>query len=135
MPVPKEAEALLARKDAATRIAVVGASNDPSKYGHTIVTDLASRGYAVLPVNPKEATIAGLSAFASPADVPDPVSIWNFVVPPKVTLGVLQGLDPERAGVVWLQPGSFDPGVLAFARGRYRHVIEGDCIMVVSRWA
>jgi hypothetical protein len=44
-----------------TRIAVVGASNSPSKFGNIIVKDLLRRGYTVVPVNLHETTIAGLA--------------------------------------------------------------------------
>jgi predicted CoA-binding protein len=61
------------------------------------------------------------------------VHIANFVVPPEVTLAVLRGLDPASVPVVWFQPGAFDEEVVSFARKRFRHVVAGDCIMVVTR--
>ena len=57
------AEATVLLRSTKTRIAVVGASNDPSKYGNIIVKNLMAHGYDVVPVNPKEATIAGLPAY------------------------------------------------------------------------
>jgi len=35
-------------------IALVGASNDPKKYGNKILLDLISKGYNVAPINNKE---------------------------------------------------------------------------------
>ncbi len=34
------------------RIALVGASKNPAKYGNIILKDLLSKGFEVLPVNP-----------------------------------------------------------------------------------
>jgi hypothetical protein len=127
------AEIMDSLRDRGTRIAVVGASNHPAKYGNIITRDLAAKGYPVFPVNPHETEIAGLVAYRTVGEVPAPVHIANFVVPPEVTLAVLRGLDPASVPVVWFQPGAFDEEVVSFARKRFRHVVAGDCIMVVTR--
>jgi len=41
-------------KDKNTSIALIGASNDPSKYGNKIFIDLTNKGFNVIPVNKKE---------------------------------------------------------------------------------
>lgn len=117
----------------ATRIAVVGASNDPSKYGNIIVNDLKRQGYVVLPVNPREATIAGLPVFRSLADVPKPVDIVDVVTPPPVTRKVLQDAAAAGIGLVWLQDGSFDDAVLEEAKAAPFKTVHHACIMVVAR--
>lgn len=121
------------RRGPATRIAVVGASNDPRKYGNIIVNRLKRRGYQVLPVNPKEATIAGLPAFRSLADVPKPVDIVDVVTPPAVTHIILKDAAAAGLPLVWLQDGSFDDAVLAAAQAAPFKTVHGACIMVVAR--
>ncbi len=118
-----------------TRIAVVGASNDPNKYGNIIVRDLHGRGYTVLPVNPREREIAGLRVYPTVADVPDPVHIVDFVTPPHITEQVLGQLDPAKAEVVFLQNGSWEQATLNLARGRFPVVVHDSCIMVLARTA
>jgi hypothetical protein len=127
----KDATALL--RFATTRIAVVGASNDPSKYGNIIVKNLMGHGYHVLPVNPKEAAIAGLPAFRSLADVPKPVHIVDVVTPPAVTLNVLKDAAAAGIDLVWLQDGSFDDEVLREAAAAPFKTVDHACIMVVAR--
>ena len=41
------------------KIALVGASNDKSKFGNRIYRDLRSKGYNVVPINPKDENIEG----------------------------------------------------------------------------
>jgi len=131
-PTPlDDAKALLRR--AATRIAVVGASNDPSKYGNIIVNNLKGHGYVVLPVNPKEPTIAGLPAYRSLADVPKPVDIVNVVTPPPVTRKVLKDAAAAGISLVWLQDGSFDDAVLEDAKTAPFKTVHHACVMVVAR--
>ena len=72
-PHPEAVMAVLKQQGPQPRIAVVGASNNPEKYGNIIVRNLAGKGYTVLPINPKEATIAELPAFASLAAVDPPI--------------------------------------------------------------
>jgi predicted CoA-binding protein len=128
-------EATTLLRSPATRIAVVGASNDPSKYGNIIVRNLIGHGYQVLPVNPKEGTIAGLPAYRSLEDVPKPVHIVDVVTPPAVTLRVLEDAATSGASLVWLQDGSFDERVLEALRGAPFRTVHHACIMVVARQA
>jgi predicted CoA-binding protein len=133
-PHPSEVFEILRRKTAATRIAVVGASNVPYKYGNVIVKDLAAKGYTVLPVNPHEKEIAGLPAYPDLASVPGPIHLVDVVTPPGVTRGILE--EAARLGLpaVWLQDGSYDDAALAVAaRGPYKTVYEA-CIMVASNY-
>ena len=44
-------------KEENASIALIGASNDRSKYGNKIYRDLRNKGYNVTPINPKEDTI------------------------------------------------------------------------------
>ena len=60
-PHPSDVMELLRRRGPGTRIAVAGASTNPEKYGNKIVRNLKGKGYTVLPVNPKEDLVEGLS--------------------------------------------------------------------------
>ena len=131
--VPASVSRRLADKSDATRIAVVGASNDPDKYGNIIVRNLDRQGYTVLPVNPKAGTIAGLTAWPDLASVPSPLHVVDMVTPPEVTKRVLQALDPHSVEAVWLQDGSFDDEVIREAEARFPTVVHHACIMVVTR--
>ncbi len=134
LPIPDAVMTRLRDKSPATRIAIIGASNNPEKYGNIIPGNLKAKGYTVLPVNPKEETIQGLHVFKTPADLPDPVHIVTFVTPPKVTRAVLENLDPERFPLVWLQDGSFDDEIIALAKKNFETAIHHACIMVVSNY-
>ena len=116
-----------------TRIAVVGASNDPAKYGNIIVNNLKQRGYQVLPVNPKETSISGLTVFRTLGDIPKPVDIVDVVTPPAVTRSVLRDAAAAGIGLVWLQDGSFDAAVLADAAAAPFRTVHTACIMVEAR--
>jgi predicted CoA-binding protein len=127
----EEATELL--RSAATRIAVVGASNHPSKYGNIIVKNLVRRGYEVFPVNLRETTIAGLRAYRTLVDVPKPVDIVDVVTPPDDTRIILRNAAAAGCRLIWLQDGSFDDAVLADAAASPFKTVHDACIMVVAR--
>lgn len=132
-PHPREVFDRLGRKGPETRIAVVGASNNPEKYGNIIVRNLASKGYTVLPIHPNESVIAGLTAHASLSAAPGPIDIVDMVTPPHVTARVLDEVAALGLPAVWLQDGSFDDAVLEKVAGAPYLTVHHACIMVASR--
>ena len=133
MYVPETVLTRIADKTPTTRIAVVGASNDRSKFGNIIVRNLKGHGYSVVPINPHETRIADLPVVSDVNALDDPVHIVNVVTPPDVSRRVIESLDPEHAEVVWFQEGSFDQDVVEKAADRFDTVIAGPCIMVEAR--
>jgi predicted CoA-binding protein len=129
----EDAMALL--RSTTTRIAVVGASNNPSKYGNIIVKNLDRHGYQVFPVNLHETAIAGLPAFRTLADVPKPVDIVNVVTPPRVTRRILEDAAAAGLDLVWLQDGSFDSAVIEAAEAAPFGTVHHACIMVAASQA
>ncbi len=114
-------------------IALVGATDNPSKYGHTIYHDLKRKGYTVVPVNPGRATVDGDKAYATLADIPEPPTIVNFVIPPRFTLHVLEQALELGLMNVWLQPGAESPQVMEFIQENGFNYLANACIMVQSR--
>ncbi len=66
-------------------IAVIGASNDPSKLGCSTMKNILGGGYRgkVYPINPKGEEIMGLKSYRDIMDVPDPVDVAIIVIPAK----------------------------------------------------
>jgi len=65
-------------------VAVVGASSDRRKFGNRAVRAFQQQGYTVVPINPHEAEVEGLKAYASVLDVPGPVDMASLYVPPEI---------------------------------------------------
>ena len=51
-------------------VAVIGASSNRNKFGNRAVRAFQQQGYTVVPINPHEAEVEGLKAYASVLDVP-----------------------------------------------------------------
>src|SRR5690606_33416091 len=80
-------------------IAVVGASNNPSKRGYHAVRELLTSGYPhpVYPVNPRETEVLGLRAYPAVSAIAAPVDL-AFIATPADTLPEVLA-DCGRAGV------------------------------------
>lgn len=98
------------------RVAVIGASSDPRKFGNRAVRTFVRQGYEVLPVNPYETTIEGLRAWRSVADIPGPIDMVTFYVPPEIGFSLLDEVAAVQPGEVWFNPGSEDDRLITRAR-------------------
>ena len=93
-------------KEENTSIALIGASNNRSKYGNKIYRDLRNKGYKVTPINPKEKKIEGDRAYSSIEEIKELPDIANFVVPPPVAMKIAQNITNLGIKHLWFQPGS-----------------------------
>ena len=116
-----------------TSVAVVGATDNPSKYGSIIYRDLKRKGYRVFPVNPNRSTVDGDRAYNHLVDLAQNPTIVNVVVPPEATLEILGQCLGMGLMNVWLQPGVESPETLAFLQQHDFNYLANACIMVESR--
>lgn len=73
------------------RIAVVGASNDPDKPGHTLFRNLVnSFDGDVYPVNPNQGSVLGVDCYPSLGDLPKPVELVSVLIPAPQVPAVLE---------------------------------------------
>lgn len=97
-------------------VAILGASAEPSKFGHKAVLAYHRQGYRVWPVNPRESTVAGLPAFPDLASVPGRPDVISVYLPPKILLGVLPSIASKGCDELWLNPGTDSPEVVEEAK-------------------
>jgi predicted CoA-binding protein len=113
-------------------VAIIGASNDRSKFGNKAVRAFQSQGYEVYPVNPKETEIEGLPAFKSIRDVPVRPNMISVYLPPVVLLKVLPDIAARGCDELWLNPGTESDEVLAEAERLGLKVIQACSIVGVG---
>ena len=121
-------------KESNAQIALIGASNDSSKFGNQIYLDLRNKGYHIVPINPKENEIEGDKAYAS-IDMMDSLpDIVNFVVPPQIAIKVAQKAIDLGITHLWFQPGSESDELEELLRENHdiKYLIN-SCIMVETR--
>ena len=114
-------------------IALVGASNDPKKYGNKILLDLVSKGYNVVPINSIEDTIAGIKSYKNVLDLKESPSIINFVVPPKIGFEITKELVENNYDNFWYQPGAESKEISSYLIENSKNFIDDKCIMVEAK--
>jgi len=115
-------------------IAVVGLSSDPDRPSNEVAEFLQSKGYRIVPVNPRETEVLGERAYPSLLDVPEEIRIDVVDVfrraedtPPIAEAAVARG-----AKVLWLQDGIVNEDARRIAEEAGLTVIMGVCIRTTS---
>jgi len=112
------------------RFAVVGATDNPNKYGNQIFRNLIKRGYEVYPVNPKLRQLEGTKCYQSLDEIPVKVDVVDFVVPPEVSEAVLKNCKQLGLDRIWFQPGLESEAAIAYCHKNNLKVVHGVCVML-----
>lgn len=110
---------------------VVGASNNPNKYGHKVVEALLKISPNVHPINPKESLILGQKCFSDLKKINKKLDVIVFVTPPKITFEVLEK-NFSKSNFFWFQIGSFDEEVINFCKKNKLLYEDKKCIILES---
>ena len=110
-------------------IAVVGVSDDASKYGHKIFRDLLNAGYPVKGVNPKGGFVLGSNIYKSLSEMEKRPELVITVVPPGATEKVGEECNKLGVKAIWMQPGSDSQAALEKAKAYGIKTITA-CFMV-----
>ena len=114
------------------RFAVVGASQDRSKYGNKVLRVYQQNRYDVVPVNPKADVVEGLKAYPDLASIPGTIHAVSIITPPAVTERVVQEAIQKGIKHIWMQPGAESPAAVALCREKGINIIaDGSCLLVV----
>ena len=97
-------------------VAVIGASNDRSRFGNKAVRAFQQTGHKVFPVHPAHAEVEGLQCFKTIRDVPERPNLVSVYLGPERLLAVLPDIAVRGCDELWLNPGTVSPEVLAKAK-------------------
>jgi len=113
-------------------VAVIGASNDRSKFGNRAVRAFRQQGYTVVPINPHETEVEGLKAYPSVLDVPGSIDMASFYVPPDIGEQVIGDVARKGIAEVWLNPGAESDELIARARALQIQPIVACSIVAIG---
>lgn len=109
--------------------AIVGASQDRSKFGFKIYATMKRKGYEVYPVNPNTHNIMGDTCYRSLADLPKKPDVVDIVLEPDKGKGIVEECHQLGIGRVWLQPGAESPSLIKKCEELGIQVVHGACLM------
>ena len=132
--VPSDPELRSILGDAHT-IAVVGLSSNPLRDSHEIAAFLQSKGYRIVPVNPKETEVLGERAYPTLADIPKDIDIDVVDVfrRAEYTPEIAEAAVARGAKVLWLQEGILNDEARQIGEAGGLSVVMGVCMRQETR--
>lgn len=116
----------------ARRLAVVGVSRSPQKFGTAIYTELKTRGFEVYGVNPNMETIAGDKCYPSLAELAGRVDTVVICVTPQKAAGVLREAAAIGIQRIWIQQGAQSLETARVAQELGLKPVTGKCILMYA---
>ena len=114
-------------------IAVVGLSSQTWRPSYSVSQYMQSVGYRIIPVNPNETEVLGEKAYATLADVPEPVGIVDIFRRPEYVPDIVEAAIRRHASVVWMQLGVANQAAADRAIAAGLEVVMDRCILVEHR--
>lgn len=114
-------------------IAIVGLSSNPQRDSNGIGRYLKSKGYRIIPVNPKEEEVLGEKAYPSVTDVPEPVDVVDVFRRAEETPEIARQAVEKGAKVLWLQEGIVNDEARRIAEEGGLQAVMGICMGATHR--
>ena len=110
-------------------IAMVGASNDKTKFSYGVLRVLHETGYEMLPVNPnpKLTEIRGIKVYHSLEEIDRPVDMVEVFRPSQELYGIAEQAIAIGATVLWGQIGVYDDRAAKLAEDAGLKVVMNRC--------
>lgn len=120
----------------ARAIAFIGLSDKPDRYSYKVAKYFQSKGYRIIPINPKLKSVLGERSYASLLDVPKgiPIDIVDIFRSPAQVVDHLKEV-VEHGGIktVWIAEGANSQAAEEFAKDYGLSIVTNYCIMDVYK--
>jgi predicted CoA-binding protein len=117
----------------ARTIAVVGLSSRPMRPSYGVSEYMQSKGYRIIPVNPRESEVLGEKCYARLSDVPEPIDIVDVFRRSEFAGEIVDEAIRVGAKGIWLQEGVIDEVAAERARQAGLQVAMDLCILKEHR--
>lgn len=114
-------------------IAVVGASNNPTRPSYEVAQYLQEQGFKIIPVNPTLSNLFGEKSYPDVASIPEPIDVVDIFRNPDAVPEIVEQAIEKKAKVVWMQPGAENMTAAERAQEAGLTVIMGVCMMKEHR--
>ena len=121
----------LAFMQSAKNVAIVGASDNPSRASYFVATYLLSAAhFKLFFVNPKLDKILGQKVYKSLADIEEPIDIVDVFRKASDIPGVLDEAIAVKAKTFWMQLGNSDEASAERCAAAGLNVVQDKCLKI-----
>lgn len=114
------------------KLAIVGVSRNPKKFGRHVYNALKKKEYTVFGVNPNAVDLDGDTCYPDIKSLPSEVDRVFIVTPPEETAeSVKQALDRGITNI-WIQQRSDTGEALELLKGKDANLIHNQCILMYA---
>ena len=113
----------------AKSIAVVGISSNPARASFGVSAWLKRQGFRIIPVNPGETQVHGEKAYASLAEISEPIDIVNIFRRSDQVLPVVEAAIAKRPKLIFMQEGVVNEEAAKLAEAGGIPVVMDRCIL------
>ena len=111
-------------------IAVVGLSPKPQRPSHQVARYLMAAGYLIIPVNPGQETILGLTCYPNLRAIPTAVDLVDIFRRSEAVAPIVEDAIGIGAKFIWMQEGVVNSEAAAKAEAAGLVVIMDRCTKV-----
>ncbi len=113
--------------------AVVGGSQDPSKYGNELLRALRAHGHNAIPDNPKYEAIDSQPCYCSLADLPNIPDVVVTAAPASASAQIAEACSVLEIPYFWMPPGTESNEALEICHKNNVAAIHGFCPVFVLK--
>jgi predicted CoA-binding protein len=124
-----EAERIADLLKTSKTIAVVGLTDSPIRPSFGVSSYMQSRGYRIIPVNPRVKDSLGEKAYATLLDVPEKIDIVNIFRRPDAVPEIVDQAIQLNVPAIWMQEGVIHQAAAEKARQAGIFVVMDRCIL------
>ena len=112
------------------RIAIAGLSSNPARPSHDVARFLLSKGYEVIPVNPKETEVLGQKAVSNLRSIPGTTDLVDCFRRSEAIEPIAEEAIAIDARCLWMQLGVVNEKAKMRARAAGLAVVMDRCIKI-----
>lgn len=124
-PAPDEIRALLKR---VRTIAMLGLSPQAGRPSNIVARELLAYGYRVVPVRPAVTEVLGQKAYATLAEVPEPIDLVDVFRAAEHVDAIVDECLRLKIPAIWIQEGIINEAAAQRARDAGMTVVMDRCI-------
>ena len=87
--------------------AIIGVSQDETKYSYEVFDLMRKHSYKVFPVNPKYSEVGGDICYSSVDKIPEKIEVIMLIMAPENTNKMLDKLINQKHAILWFPPECF----------------------------